>query len=165
MDDGKRLVVVNAITNLFMNDYDPVFPAVNGALVRNQLGRDADFLLIDLHGEATSEKMAVGHYADGRASLVVGTHTHVPTADHQILAGGTAFQTDAGMCGDYDSVIGMDKQAATARFTGTNGPRLSVALGEVTLCGLLVDSDESGLARAVAPLRRGGRLAAVTPAI
>jgi len=163
-DAGKRLVVVNAITNLFMNDYDPVFPAVNGALVRNQLGRDADFIMIDLHGEATSEKMAVGHYADGRASLVVGTHTHVPTADHQILAGGTAFQTDAGMCGDYDSVIGMDKQAATARFTGEAAPRLSVAVGEPTLCGLLVESNDEGHAVSVEPLRRGGRLSAVTPA-
>jgi metallophosphoesterase (TIGR00282 family) len=164
-DAGQRLVVINAITNLFMSDYDPVFPAVNGALVRNQLGRDADFIMIDVHGEATSEKIAIGHHADSRATMVVGTHTHVPTADHQILAGGTAFQTDSGMCGDYDSVIGMDKLAATARFTGTNGPRLSVALGEATLCGLLVESDENGLARAVAPLRRGGRLAAVTPAI
>ena len=164
-DAGQRLVVINAITNLFMADYDPVFPAVNGALVRNQLGRDADFIMIDVHGEATSEKMAIGHHADSRATMVVGTHTHVPTADHQILAGGTAFQTDSGMCGDYDSVIGMDKQAAMARFTGTNGPRLSVALGEVTLCGLLVESDETGLARAVAPLRRGGRLSAMTPTI
>ncbi len=136
-DAGKRLVVVNAITNLFMNDYDPVFPAVNGALVR---------------------------YADGRASLVVGTHTHVPTADHQILAGGTAFQTDAGMCGDYDSVIGMDKQAATARFTGEAAPRLSVAVGEPTLCGLLVESNDEGHAVSVEPLRRGGRLSAATPA-
>ena len=163
-DAGKRLVVVNAITNLFMADYDPVFPAINGALVRNRLGRDADFILIDLHGEATSEKMAVGHYADGRASLVVGTHTHVPTADHQILAGGTAFQTDAGMCGDYDSVIGMDKQAATARFTGEAAPRLSVAVGEPTLCGLLVESNDEGHAVSVEPLRRGGRLSAATPA-
>ena len=162
-DQGQRLVVVNAITNLFMSDYDPVFPAVNGALVRNQLGRDADFIMIDLHGEATSEKMAVGHYADGRASLVVGTHTHVPTADHQILAGGTAFQTDVGMCGDYDSVIGMDKQAATARFIGEAAPRLSVAMGEPTLCGLLVESNDAGHAAAAAPFRRGGRLSPVTP--
>ena len=160
---GARLVVINAITNLFMADYDPVFPAINGALVRNRLGRDADFILIDLHGEATSEKMAVGHYADSRASLVVGTHTHVPTADHQILPGGTAYQTDAGMCGDYDSVIGMNKEAATARFTGHDGPRLSVALGEVTVCGLLVESDEAGHAISVEPLRRGGRLGAATP--
>ena len=102
--------------------------------------------------------MALGHLADGRASMLVGTHTHVPTADHQILAGGTAYQSDSGMCGDYDSVIGMNKEAATARFTKANGPRLAVAMGEATLCGLLVESGDDGLARTVAPLRRGGRL-------
>jgi metallophosphoesterase (TIGR00282 family) len=161
--DGGRLVVVNAITNLFMADYDPVFPAVNGALVRNRLGRDADFILIDVHGEATSEKMAIGHHADGRASFVVGTHTHVPTADHHILAGGTAYQTDAGMCGDYDSVIGMDKHAATARFVGDAAPRLTVALGEPTLCGTLVESDAEGRALSIAPFRRGGRLSRINP--
>ena len=161
--DGGRLVVVNAITNLFMADYDPVFPAVNGALVRNRLGRDADFILIDVHGEATSEKMAIGHHVDGRASFVVGTHTHVPTADHHILAGGTAYQTDAGMCGDYDSVIGMDKHAATARFVGDAAPRLTVALGEPTLCGTLVESDAEGRALSIAPFRRGGRLSRINP--
>ena len=92
--------------------------------------------------------------------MLVGTHTHVPTADHQILAGGTAYQSDTGMCGDYDSVIGMSKEAAIARFTNNNGPRLSVATGPATLCGLLVESGEDGLARSVTPLRRGGRLSA-----
>lgn len=163
-EDGQRLTVINVITNLFMADYEPVFPAVNGALVRKQLGRDADFIMIDVHGEATSEKMAIGHYADGRASMVVGTHTHVPTADHHILAGGTAFQSDTGMCGDYDSVIGMDKAAATARFTGQDGPRLSVAMGAPTLCGLLVESGADGRAVSVEPFRRGGRLSSCTPA-
>ena len=91
---------------------------LNDALVRNKLARDADFILVDVHGEATSEKNGVGHYADGRASLVVGTHTHIPTVDLRILPGGTAYQTDAGMCGDYDSVIGMEKQAAMDRFLG-----------------------------------------------
>jgi len=154
---GKRLVAVNLMTNLFMAANDPVFPALN-ALVRNKLGRDADFILVDVHGEATSEKMALGHYADGRASLVVGTHTHVPTADHRILAGGTAYQTDAGMCGDYDSVIGMDKGAATDRFLGRGNSRLSVALGPVTLSGVIVETAETGLATAIYPLRRGGVL-------
>ena len=155
---GKRLVAVNLITNLFMAANDPVFPALNDALVRNKLGRDADFILIDVHGEATSEKMALGHYADGRASLVVGTHTHVPTADHRVLAGGTAYQTDAGMCGDYDSVIGMDKGAATKRFLGLGNSRLSVALGPVTLSGVIVETAETGLATAIYPLRRRGVL-------
>ena len=157
---GQSLVAANLMTNLFMAPNDPVFAALNDALVRNKLGRDADFILIDVHGEATSEKMALGHYADGRASLVVGTHTHVPTADHRILAGGTAYQTDAGMCGDYDSVIGMDKAAATDRFIGRGNSRLSVALGPVTLCGVVVETGETGLASAIYPLRRGGVLAA-----
>ena len=103
--------------------------------------------------------MALGHMADGRASMLVGTHTHVPTADHRILPGGTAYQTDAGMCGDYDSVIGMNKEAATDRFTGRGNSRLSVALGAVTICGLLVEADDTGTAQTVRPLRRGGELA------
>jgi metallophosphoesterase (TIGR00282 family) len=155
---GKRLTVVNVMTNLFMAANDPVFAALDGALVRHKLQRDADFILVDAHGEATSEKMALGHMVDGRASMLVGTHTHVPTADHRILAGGTAYQTDAGMCGDYDSVIGMDKVAATDRFTGRGNSRLSVAMGAVTLCGLLVEADANGLAQTVAPLRAGGGL-------
>ena len=158
---GKRLTVVNVMTNLFMAANDPVFAALDGALVRHKLGRDADFILVDAHGEATSEKMALGHLVDGRASMLVGTHTHVPTADHRILPGGTAYQTDSGMCGDYDSVIGMNKEAATDRFTGHGNSRLSVALGAVTICGLLVEADDTGMAQTVRPLRRGGEL---TPA-
>jgi len=138
---------------------DPVFAALDGALVRHKLGRDADFILVDVHGEATSEKMALGHMVDGRASMLVGTHTHVPTADHRILPGGTAYQTDSGMCGDYNSVIGMDKEAATDRFTGRGNSRLSVALGAVTTCGLLVEADDTGMAQTVRPWRRGGELA------
>jgi len=156
---GKRLTVINVMTNLFMAPNDPVFAALHGALVRHKLGRDADFILVDAHGEATSEKMALGHMVDGRASMLVGTHTHVPTADHRILPGGTAYQTDSGMCGDYDSVIGMNKEAATDRFTGRSKSRLSVALGAVTICGLLVESNDTGMAQTVRPLRRGGELA------
>ena len=156
---GKRLTVVNVMTNLFMAANDPVFAALDGVLVRHKLGRDADFILVDAHGEATSEKMALGHMADGRASMLVGTHTHVPTADHRILPGGTAYQTDSGMCGDYDSVIGMNKEVATDRFTGRGNSRLSVALGAVTICGLLVEADNTGMARTVRPLRSGGKLA------
>ena len=158
-DAGKRLTVVNVMTNLFMVANEPVFAALDGALVRHKLGRDADFILIDVHGEATSEKMALGHMVDGRASMLVGTHTHVPTADHRILPGGTAYQTDTGMCGDYDSVIGMNKEVATDRFTGRGNDRLSVALGAVTICGVFVEADDTGIAQAVRPLRRGGELA------
>ena len=144
---GKRLVAVNLMTNLFMAANDPVFPALNDALVRNKLGRDADFILIDVHGEATSEKMALGHYADGRASLVVGTHTHVPTADHRILAGGTAYQTDAGMCGDYNSVIGMNAENSLNRFLKKNSVKHFPAIGDATLCGVIVECDiNTGLA-------------------
>jgi metallophosphoesterase (TIGR00282 family) len=157
-EDGARLCVINVMTNLFMAPNDPAFLALDDSLLRNKLGRDVDFILVDAHGEATSEKMALGHLADGRASMLVGTHTHIPTADHHILPGGTAYQTDAGMCGDYDSVIGMEKQAATARFIGRSNPRLSVALGTPTLCGLVVESDDSGLAISVAPFRVGGHL-------
>lgn len=157
-DAGVRLCVMNVMTNLFMAPNDSAFLALDDGLKRNKLGRDADFILVDAHGEASSEKMALGHLADGRASMLVGTHTHIPTADHHILPGGTAYQTDAGMCGNYDSVIGMEKQAATERFIGRSNPRLSVALGSPTLCGLVVESDDNGLAVSVAPLRIGGHL-------
>ena len=155
---GKRLTVVNVMTNLFMAANDPVFAALDGALVRYKLGRDADFILVDAHGEATSEKMALGHMVDGRASVLVGTHTHVPTADQRILPGGTAYQTDVGMCGDYDSVIGMNKETAINRFTGRCNSRLSVALGAVTLCGLVVEADDAGMAQTVQSLRCGSEL-------
>ena len=156
---GLRLGVVNIMANLFMAENANAFAAADQIKANMKLGRDVDALVVDFHGEATSEKMAMGHYFDGAASLVVGTHTHIPTADCRILNGGTAYQTDAGMCGDYDSVIGMDKGAATGRFTGVPGGRLSVAGGEPSLCGLMVDIDAAtGLATKVVPFRRGGVL-------
>ena len=116
--------------------------------------------VVDFHAEATSEKMAMGHFCDGRASLVVGTHTHVPTADAQILSRGTAYQSDAGMCGDYDSVIGMDKAEPMRRFlTGMGRDRFTPAEGEATLSGVLVVTDDrTGLATEIRPVRDGGRL-------
>lgn len=159
--DGKRLAVANLIANLFMAENEPVFLALDRLLGEVKLGRDADALFIDIHGEATSEKTAIGFAADGRASAVVGTHTHIPTADHRILPGGTAYQTDAGMCGDYVSIIGMDAEAAVGRFKGKPQGRLEVAKGEATLCGLIVDTDDdTGLAVSVMPFRRGGVLEA-----
>jgi metallophosphoesterase (TIGR00282 family) len=157
---GRRILVVNAMARLFMDALDDPFAAVDAALAANPLGT-VDATIVDFHGEATSEKMAMGHFCDGRASLVVGTHSHVPTADAQILPGGTAYQSDAGMCGDYDSVIGMQKAAAIARFVRKMpGERLQAADGPATLCGLVVETDDAtGLARRVAPLRLGGRLA------
>jgi hypothetical protein len=123
--------------------------------------------VLDVHGEATSEKMAMGHFVDGRVSLCVGTHTHVPTADTVVLSAGTAYQSDAGMCGDYDSVIGMDKAVPLARFTRKlPTERLSVAKGEGTLCGVFVETDDTtGVALRAEPLRIGGRLSGTIPAV
>ena len=154
---------------LFMELLDDPFRAVEELLGRYRLGRPPlgtiNAVVIDLHGEATSEKAAFAHSFDGRVSVVVGTHTHVPTADHQILPGGTAFQSDAGMCGDYDSVIGMGKEAASARFRRKlPGERLSPAEGEATLCGLLIETDDAtGLALRCEPVRLGGRLSQSLP--
>jgi 2',3'-cyclic-nucleotide 2'-phosphodiesterase len=163
--DGRRVLVINVMARLFMDALDDPFAAVDAALAAHPLGT-VHAAVIDFHGEATSEKMAMGHFADGRASLVVGTHSHVPTADARILPGGTAYQTDAGMCGDYNSVIGMQKQAAIARFISKMpGERLQVADGPGTLCGVVVEIDDaSGLARRIAPLRLGGCLAPHWPA-
>ena len=159
LPDGRRLGVINVMCNLFMAENDNMFTALEKALDAMQLGRDADFIFIDVHGEATSEKVATGLFCDGRASAVVGTHTHIPTADLHILAGGTAFQTDAGMCGDYQSVIGMSAEVAIGRFTSKKTGRLAVASGEPTLCGVLIESDDkTGLALSVQPIRRGGVL-------
>ncbi|MCE2517478.1 MAG: TIGR00282 family metallophosphoesterase [Alphaproteobacteria bacterium] len=157
--DGKRLAVMNVICNLFMAENEPVFPALDRLLDKIQLGRDADAIFLDVHGEATSEKTAVGFAADGKCSAVVGTHTHIPTADHRILPGGTAYQTDAGMCGDYISIIGMQPEAALGRFKGKPAGRLEVAKGEASLCGVIIDTDDAtGLATAITPFRRGGAL-------
>ncbi len=157
--DGRSILVVNAMARLFMDAIDDPFRGVDALLAQHPLGR-VTAILVDFHGEATSEKMSMGHFCDGRASAVIGTHSHVPTADAQILPKGTAYQTDAGMCGDYDSVIGMQKEAAIQRFVRKMpGERLQVAEGEGTLCAVFVETDDAtGLARRVAPLRRGGRL-------
>ena len=129
------------------------------------MGQVADAVIVDVHAEATSEKEAMGHYFDGRASLIVGTHTHVPTADHQILAGGTAYMTDAGMTGDYDSIIGMQKEEPLRRFTtGIPSGRFEPAAGIATLSGVAVETDDAtGLALRVAPVRAGGRLEPAVP--
>jgi 2',3'-cyclic-nucleotide 2'-phosphodiesterase len=162
--DGRDILVINAMGRLFMDAIDDPFRAVDALLARHPLGSVAA-ILVDMHADATSEKMAMGHFCDGRASAVVGTHSHVPTGDHQILPGGTAYQTDAGMCGDYDSVIGMTKDSVIARFVSKMpGERPQVAEGEGTLCAVFIETDDAtGLARHVAPLRLGGRLAPAWP--
>ena len=163
--DGRRVMVINVMCRLFMDALDDPFAAVERAIDGLALGHDVDAVIVDLHGEASSEKMAFGHAFDGRVSLVIGTHTHVPTADTMVLANGTAYQTDAGMCGDYDSVIGMKKEYPIDRFTRKlPTPRLEAADGEATVCGVLVDTDDkSGLAVRVAPLRLGGVLSETMP--
>ena len=157
--DGRKLMVINAMARLFMDAIDDPFAGVDHLLAEHPLGSVAA-IFVDFHGEATSEKMSMGHFCDGRVSAVIGTHSHVPTADAHILPGGTAYMTDAGMCGDYDSVIGMQKEIAVARFVRKMpGERLQVAEGEGTLCGAFVETDDAtGLARRIAPLRLGGRL-------
>lgn len=162
---GRKVLVMQVMGRLFMDPLDDPFAAVEAELARHRLGATVAAIVLDVHGEATSEKMALGHVADGRVSLVVGSHSHVPTADAQILPGGTAYQTDAGMCGDYDSVIGMRKDLAIFRFVRKiPGEKLAPADGEGTLCGVLVETDDAtGLARTIAPLRLGGRLAEQTP--
>ena len=162
---GKKIVVANLMGRLFMDPLDDPFAAAEALLKTHRLGGNADAILFDFHAEATSEKMAFGHFVDGRASFVVGTHTHVPTADHMVLEKGTAYQSDAGMCGDYDSVIGMEKANPVLRFTRKlPTERLAPANGAGTLCGGFVETDDStGLARRIAPVRLGGKLESTLP--
>ncbi|WP_428390839.1 TIGR00282 family metallophosphoesterase [Lichenicoccus sp.] len=163
--DGRRALVVNAMGRLFMDPLDDPFRLTDELLSRHRLGVTMQAAVVDFHAEATSEKMAFAHHLDGRVSLVIGTHTHTPTADHRILSGGTAYMSDAGMCGDYDSVIGMAKAPAIARFIRKMpGERLGPAEGAASLSGLFVQTDDrTGHARAVAPLRMGGGLSEAVP--
>jgi len=158
---GRKILVSQVLGQVFMKrPFDDPFSTIDTVLKAHPLGGLAQAILVDVHCEATSEKMAMGHWCNGRASMVVGTHTHVPTADAQILSRGTAFQADAGMCGDYDSIIGMDKSEPMRRFvTGMSKGRFTPATGEATLSGLFVDTDDrTGLAKEVKMVRIGGRL-------
>ena len=157
---GRKAMVIQVMGRLFMDALDDPFAAADAALGDIRLGREAAFILVDIHAEATSEKMAMGHFLDGRVSAVVGTHTHVPTADIQILPGGTAYQSDVGMCGDYNSVIGMVAAEPLLRFTRKMGSqRLEPAQGEPTLCGIYFETDDrNGKPTRVAPFQHGGRL-------
>jgi metallophosphoesterase (TIGR00282 family) len=162
---GQSALVINLMGRLFMDALDDPFARLDDILEEYRLGEGVAAILVDFHAEASSEKMALGHFADGRVSAVFGTHCHVPTADAQILPGGSAYQTDAGMCGDYDSVIGMQKDPAVRRFvTKMPGERPQPAEGEGTLCGILLATDDlTGRAQAVEPVRIGGRLTAHLP--
>ena len=157
---GGKVLIVNVMGRQFMDPLGDPFAAVAAVLDEHELGLGAAAAIVDVHAETTSEKQALAHFADGRVSLVVGSHTHVPTADARILPGGTAFQTDAGMCGDYDSVIGADKAMWVQRYR-TKMPvgRIPPATGAATLCGVCVETDPAtGLARSVRPVVRGAGL-------
>jgi metallophosphoesterase (TIGR00282 family) len=158
------VLVMNVMGRVFMDALDDPFAAVDRELNACPLGEGADAIVVDIHAEATSEKMAMGHFCDGRASLVVGTHQHIPTADAQIFPGGTAFQADAGACADYDSVIGMDKAEPLQRFTRKmSSQRYSPATGPATLCAVFVQTGAKGLAGRIEPVRIGGRLKQTLP--
>jgi metallophosphoesterase (TIGR00282 family) len=163
--NGARVLVINAMGRVFMDAMDDPFAVTDRALAACPLGEQADAIVVDFHAEATSEKQAMAHHLDGRVSLVVGTHTHVPTADHRILPGGTAYQTDIGMCGDYQSVIGMDLNEPLRRFLHkVPGERFQPADGPASLSGVAIETDDAtGLATAIAPLRLGGVLSEVLP--
>jgi hypothetical protein len=162
---GQRALIINAMGRVFMTPFDDPFATIARELEACPLREAADAIVVDFHCEATSEKQGVGYFCDGRVSLVVGTHTHVPTADHQILTGGTAYMTDAGMTGDYDSIIGMQKDEPMRRFTsGIPSGRFEPAGGVATLSGVAVETDDAtGLATKIGPVRIGGRLAPALP--
>ncbi|MEO3415385.1 TIGR00282 family metallophosphoesterase [Roseovarius sp. CAU 1744] len=163
---GRKVLVTQVLGQVFMKRaFDDPFSAVDQVLRAHPLGGAVQAVLVDIHCEATSEKMGMGHFCDGRASVVVGSHTHVPTADAQILPGGTAFQSDAGMCGDYNSVIGMEKSEPMRRFvTGMPKARFTPALEEATLSGLYVETDDkTGRATRLRMIRLGGRLEQAGP--
>ena len=152
--------VANIMTNLFMAPTNPVFQCLQEVIEKFEKKNDLNFSLVDVHGEATSEKTAIGFYLDGHVTAVVGTHTHIPTSDHRVLEKGTAYITDVGMSGDYNSVIGMETKSAMSRFLNLNksNPRLEVSLGEPTICGVLIEGKKNGLAKSIRPIRIGGYL-------
>ena len=163
---GRKVLVAQALGQVFMKrPFDDPFSSLDAVLKQYPMGGQIQASLVDIHCEATSEKMAMGHYCDGRASIVVGTHTHVPTSDAMILPGGTAYQTDAGMCGDYNSVIGMEKTEPLRRFiTGMPKARFTPATEEATLSGLYVETDDrTGQSTRVEMVRQGGRLSSAGP--
>lgn len=162
---GKNVLVMNAMGRLFMDALDDPFFHVSEVLKKYPMGGHISAIIVDIHAEASSEKMTMGHFCDGRASLVVGSHTHIPTSDGQILPGGTAYQTDAGMCGDYNSVVGMNAAAPLIRFTKKMpSERLSPAQGPGTLCALFLETDnDSGLATRIEPIIIGARLKNTVP--
>lgn len=164
--NGADVLVINALGRVFMADQDCPFRAIDNEITACRLGETADAIFVDFHAEATSEKQALGVFLDGRVSCVAGTHTHSPTADERVLPGGTAFMSDVGMCGDYNSVLGMKAEEPVNRFVSRiPRERFEPAMGEATVCGLAVEIDDrTGRAVATGPLRVGGVLAPAEPA-
>ena len=157
--NGLKIGVLNLMGNIFMKKCDNVFESSLLFLKNNILKKNFDFLVVDFHGEITSEKMAIGHFFDGKATLVVGTHTHVPTNDARVLKNGTAYLTDAGMCGDYNSVIGMNKENSLNKFLKKDAVKHFPATGEASLCGLIVEANKNtGLANKIESFIFGGDL-------
>ena len=158
--NNKRVAVINLMGNIFMKKCEDVFQEAKKFIKMVELKKDADFIVVDLHGEITSEKMAMGYLFDGKATMVVGTHTHVPTSDFRIMEKGTAYQTDVGMCGDYNSVIGMNRDNSLKKFLkDPSAIKHYPALGEATISGLMVIADnKTGLANKVEPIVLGGSL-------
>lgn len=159
--NGKRVLVINVMGRLFMDTLDDPFQILETCLAEHTLGKTVDAIIVDVHAEATSEKMAMAWMLDGRVSLVVGTHTHIPTADARILNEGTAYQTDAGMCGDYQSIVGMQIEAPLFRFRNKRPyiERMKAANGPATFCGTLVETDDAtGKALSITPVRIGPHL-------
>ena len=158
--NNKKVAVINLMGNIFMKKCDDVFKAAKKFIEEVRLKKDADFIVVDMHGEITSEKMAMGYLFDGRATMFIGTHTHVPTSDHRIMEKGTAYQTDVGMCGDYNSVIGMNRDNSLKKFLkDPSAVKHYPALGEATISGLMVVADnKTGLANKIEPIVLGGSL-------
>ena len=158
--NNKKVAVINLMGNIFMKKCDDVFEAAKKFIANVKLKKDADFIIVDIHGEITSEKMAMGYLFDGKATMLVGTHTHVPTSDHRIMEKGTAYQTDIGMCGDYNSVIGMNRDNSLKKFfKDPSATKHYPALGEATISGLMVVADDkTGLANKVEPIVLGALL-------
>jgi 2',3'-cyclic-nucleotide 2'-phosphodiesterase len=158
--NNKKVAVINLMGNVFMKKCDDVFESAKKFISLVRLKEEADFIVVDIHGEITSEKMAMAHFFDGKATMVVGTHTHVPTSDYRIMEKGTAYQTDVGMCGDYNSVIGMDKDNSLKKFLkDPSSVRHFPALGDATISGLMVIADDkTGLASKVEPIILGNSL-------
>jgi len=158
--NNKKVAVINLMGNVFMKKCEDVFQSAKKFINLVRLKEEADFIVVDIHAEITSEKMAMGHLFDGKATMIVGTHTHVPTSDHRIMKKGTAYQTDVGMCGDYNSVIGMNKENSLKKFLkDPSSTRHFPALGEATISGLLVIADDkTGLASKVEPIILGNSL-------